>query len=149
MNNGMRAAVIEGPGRMKVEHVPLPEPGEGQVRVKLEGCGVCASNLTPWEGPDWMKFPTEPGALGNSAHGTATAAITDGVIPGLDMVRAIVLAFGKPSGAPPPGSGSAFKRLGGDFAIQNGTVRTNNLAFTSRDFDMAGRASLVVQTGIR
>jgi threonine dehydrogenase-like Zn-dependent dehydrogenase len=69
----MRAAVIEGPGRMKVDQVPLPEPGEGQVRVKLEGCGVCASNLTPWEGPEWMQFPTEPGALGHEGWGIVDA----------------------------------------------------------------------------
>ena len=78
----MRAAVIEGPGRIKVEHVPLPEPGEGQVRVKLEGCGVCASNLTPWEGPDWMKFPTEPGALGHEGWG-----VVDAVGEGVENLR--------------------------------------------------------------
>jgi threonine dehydrogenase-like Zn-dependent dehydrogenase len=65
----MRAAVLEGPGRVKVEQVELPEPGAGQVRVKLEGCGVCASNLTPWEGPEWQQFPTEPGSLGHEGWG--------------------------------------------------------------------------------
>src|SRR3954469_25324214 len=69
----MRAAVLEGPGRLKVEHVPVPEPGPGQVRIKLEGCGVCASNLTPWEGPEWMQFPTEPGALGHEGWGIIDA----------------------------------------------------------------------------
>jgi len=65
----MRAAVLEGPGRVSVREVARPEPGPGQVRVKLEGCGVCASNLTPWEGPEWMTFPTEPGALGHEGWG--------------------------------------------------------------------------------
>jgi hypothetical protein len=63
------------------------------------------------------------------------------------MVRTIVLAFGKPAGAPPAGSGSAFTHLGGDFVIQNGVVRSDNLTFASRDFDMHGRASLRVQSG--
>jgi hypothetical protein len=58
-----------------------------------------------------------------------------------------VLAFGKHSGAPPPGSGSAFTRLAGHFSIQKGVLRSNNLTFASRDFDMGGRASLVVQSG--
>jgi hypothetical protein len=31
------------------------------VRVRLEGCGVCASNLTPWEGPEWMQFRPSQG----------------------------------------------------------------------------------------
>jgi threonine dehydrogenase-like Zn-dependent dehydrogenase len=69
----MRAAVLEGPGRMKVDLVAIPEPGQGQVRVQLEGCGVCASNLTPWEGPEWMQFPTEPGALGHEGWGRIDA----------------------------------------------------------------------------
>ena len=69
----MRAAVLEGPGRVSVREVERPEPGPGQVRVKLEGCGVCASNLTPWEGPEWMQFPTEPGALGHEGWGIVDA----------------------------------------------------------------------------
>ena len=69
----MRAAVLEGPGRVSVKEVERPEPRPGQVRVRLEGCGVCASNLTPWEGPQWMTFPTEPGALGHEGWGIVDA----------------------------------------------------------------------------
>jgi len=74
----MRAAVLTGPGRISIEEVPRPEPGLGQVRVCLEGCGVCASNLTPWAGPEWMQFPTEPGALGHEGWGVVDA-LGDGV----------------------------------------------------------------------
>ena len=74
----MRAAVLTGPGRIEVERVPLPEPGPGQVRVRLEGCGVCASNLTPWAGPEWMEFPTKPGDLGHEGWGIIDA-VGDGV----------------------------------------------------------------------
>lgn len=69
----MRAAVLTGAGKLKIDDAPLPEPGRGQVRVHLHGCGVCASNLTPWEGPDWMQFPTEPGALGHEGWGEVDA----------------------------------------------------------------------------
>lgn len=69
----MRAAVLTGAGKLKIEQVPLPEPGPGEVRIRLEGCGVCASNLTPWEGPEWMHFPTEPGALGHEGWGVVDA----------------------------------------------------------------------------
>ncbi len=65
----MRAAVLTGAGKYKIEQVPLPEPGPGQVRIKLQGCGVCASNLTPWTGPGWMHFPTAPGELGHEGWG--------------------------------------------------------------------------------
>jgi threonine dehydrogenase-like Zn-dependent dehydrogenase len=69
----MRAAILTGPGQMEVREVARPEPGPGQVRLRLEGCGVCASNLTPWAGPEWMQYPTEPGALGHEAWGTVDA----------------------------------------------------------------------------
>ena len=75
----MRAAVITRPGTVRVEDVPRPEPGRGEVRIRLQGCGVCASNLTPWAGPDWMQFPTQPGALGHEGWG-----IIDAVGPEVD-----------------------------------------------------------------
>jgi threonine dehydrogenase-like Zn-dependent dehydrogenase len=74
----MRAAVLAGPGDLRLEDLARPSPGPGQVRVKLEGCGVCASNLTPWAGPEWMQFPTEPGALGHEGWGVIDA-VGDGV----------------------------------------------------------------------
>ena len=43
----MRAAVLAGPGRVRLDEVARPEPAPGQVRVRLEGCRVCASNLAP------------------------------------------------------------------------------------------------------
>src|SRR5437764_2596006 len=69
----MRAVVLTGAGKLMIQQVAVPEPGPGQVRVRLEGCGVCASNLTPWEGPEWMRFPTEPGALGHEGWGVVDA----------------------------------------------------------------------------
>jgi threonine dehydrogenase-like Zn-dependent dehydrogenase len=69
----MRAAVLAAPGQVRVEAVARPEPGPRQVRLRLEGCGVCASNLTPWAGPGWMRFPTEPGALGHEGWGVVDA----------------------------------------------------------------------------
>jgi threonine dehydrogenase-like Zn-dependent dehydrogenase len=69
----MRAAVVAAPGQVRMEDVARPSPGAGQVRVRLEGCGVCASNLTPWEGPEWMSFPLEPGALGHEGWGVVDA----------------------------------------------------------------------------
>lgn len=73
MAEAMRAAVIAAPGMVRVEQVAVPEPGPGEVRVALEGCGVCASNLEPWAGPEWMQFPTAPGALGHEGWGVIDA----------------------------------------------------------------------------
>ncbi|WP_206668077.1 MDR/zinc-dependent alcohol dehydrogenase-like family protein [Teichococcus oryzae] len=80
----MRAAVQAGPGQMQIREVARPVPGPGQVRLRLEGCGVCASNLTPWAGPDWMQFPGDPGALGHEGWGVidAVGEGVSGLAPG-------------------------------------------------------------------
>lgn len=77
----MQAAIITGPGKAIVRDQRLPDPDVGQVRLKLEGCGVCASNLAPWAGPDWMTFPTEPGGLGHEGWG-----VIDAVGPQVDSL---------------------------------------------------------------
>lgn len=69
----MQAARLTGPGQFDLVEIPIPQPGPDQVRVKLEGCGVCASNLGPWAGPEWMQFPTEPGAPGHEGWGRIDA----------------------------------------------------------------------------
>jgi uncharacterized protein involved in outer membrane biogenesis len=82
-----------------------------------------------------------------TARGTINGAVTDGTMPHLDLVRAVILAFGKPSGGPAEGSGTTFKRLAGTFALSNGTLKTENLTLESRDFDTAGRASFGLDSG--
>lgn len=69
----MDAAVMIAPRKIEIRKVAIPNPGPRQVRVCLEGCGVCASNVTPWEGPAWMNFPTVPGALGHEGWGVVDA----------------------------------------------------------------------------
>jgi uncharacterized protein involved in outer membrane biogenesis len=86
-------------------------------------------------------------ALMRTARGTINAVVSDGTLPRLDLVRTVVLAFGKPTGAPAEGQGTAFDRLGGTFALSNGTLRTENLALASRDFDTVGRGSLAIESG--
>ena len=69
----MRAAVIAEPRRAEVQNVPAPEPAADQVLVRLEGCGVCASNIPPWEGKPWFNYPMSPGALGHESWGRVEA----------------------------------------------------------------------------
>ncbi len=80
----LHAARITGAGTADVVTLALPVPGPGEVRVALEGCGVCASNLGPWAGPEWMEFPTGPGAPGHEGWGVVDAVgagVTD-IAPG-------------------------------------------------------------------
>ncbi len=69
----MKAAQVVEPRRIEVVDAPVPDPQEGEVRVKVEGCGVCASNVPPFEGREWFKYPMGPGDLGHEAWGVVDA----------------------------------------------------------------------------
>ncbi|MBV8519590.1 MAG: zinc-binding dehydrogenase [Acidobacteria bacterium] len=64
----MKAASIS-PRSVTLVDVGPPEPGSAQVRIRLEGCGVCASNLAVWEGRPWFTYPLDPGAPGHEGWG--------------------------------------------------------------------------------
>lgn len=66
------------PGIIEMSRVPVPRPGPGELRVRLEGCGVCASNLGPWAGNEWMSYPGEAGGLGHEGWGIVDC-VGDGV----------------------------------------------------------------------
>jgi len=72
-NRTMQAAVVTAPQRAEMVEIPAPEPKEGEVRVRLEGCGVCGSNLAPWEGRPWFEYPLAPGELGHEGWGRVEA----------------------------------------------------------------------------
>ncbi|MBD3240287.1 MAG: zinc-binding dehydrogenase [Chitinivibrionales bacterium] len=74
----MRSVVIEEPRRTAVHEVAVPRPARGQLRVKVQGCGVCGSNLPVWEGKPWFSYPFAPGAPGHEGWGTVDA-IGEGV----------------------------------------------------------------------
>jgi hypothetical protein len=59
----------------------------------------------------------------------------------------VILAFGKPTGDRPAGSGEAFTRIAATLAIDGPDIATKDLDFESRDFDMTGegRFSLASQ----
>jgi threonine dehydrogenase-like Zn-dependent dehydrogenase len=65
----MRAGIVDRPGRTSTTTVRRPEPGEGELLIRVEGCGVCGSSLPFWEGRDWFSYPGEPGAPGHEAWG--------------------------------------------------------------------------------
>jgi len=42
----MRAAFFERAGRVVVREVPVPEPGDGDVRLRVRACGICGSDVS-------------------------------------------------------------------------------------------------------
>jgi threonine dehydrogenase-like Zn-dependent dehydrogenase len=71
--NFMRAAVLKAPRCFELVETPIPEPAENEVCVRIEGCGICGSNLPAWEGRPWFNYPWEAGAPGHEAWGRVEA----------------------------------------------------------------------------
>jgi threonine dehydrogenase-like Zn-dependent dehydrogenase len=65
----MRAAVIIAPKKIQIREVTLPEPSADEVRIRMQGCGLCGSDLPVWEGRDWFDYPRMPGAPGHEGYG--------------------------------------------------------------------------------
>ena len=70
----MKAALTYGPFDIRVEDIPEPTPGPGQVKVKIAYCGICGSDPEIYEGtfgllkaPWW---PPAPFPTGHEASGT-------------------------------------------------------------------------------
>lgn len=69
----MKAAVLHAFGTpLQIEEVPVKEPGENQVLVKVITCGVCHTDLHACEG-DWPVKPKLPLIPGHEAVGYVVA----------------------------------------------------------------------------
>ncbi len=71
MAETMPAVLCHGPEDYRMEEVPVPEPGPGEALVKVEACGICASDLKCYHGaakfwgdanrPAWAETEVIPG----------------------------------------------------------------------------------------
>ena len=81
----------------------------------------------------------------HSVRGTGTAAIVDGSIKRLHLVRTVILFFGRP--APDAGESSdRFDRIDARFSLANRVVNAEALSLTSPDADMTGAGTLNLAT---
>ena len=69
----MRSATLLEPRRFEVDSMETPAPGEGEVLLKVRGCGVCGSDMGPWKGIQGLEYPMKPGAPGHEVFGTVQA----------------------------------------------------------------------------
>ncbi|MEZ0485061.1 zinc-dependent alcohol dehydrogenase [Fibrella aquatica] len=54
----MKAAFLESPHQIRIQDIPIPEPGTGEVRVKLAMVGVCGSDVHLFLGHRLLEKPT-------------------------------------------------------------------------------------------
>ena len=65
----MRAAVVHAFDQaLRIEDRPVPEPGPGQVVVRMETCGICHTDIHAAHG-DWPIKPTPPFVPGHEGVG--------------------------------------------------------------------------------
>lgn len=61
MANTYKAMAATAPGVLTLVERPLPTPGAGQVRLRVEACGVCHSDSATVGGSGWVTLPRVPG----------------------------------------------------------------------------------------
>jgi L-iditol 2-dehydrogenase len=84
----MRAVVVERPGAAALQRVPKPEPGRGEVLVRVAAAGICGSDVEVLEGrrpPAYVRYPIIPG----HEWAGVVEAIGPGVA-GIDVGAAVV-----------------------------------------------------------
>src|SRR5207302_623946 len=71
----VRAGVYHAADDIRIEHVPEPAPGPGELVVELAACGVCGTDLM-----DWYTATKAPAVLGHEPVGVVVA--TGGAMDG-------------------------------------------------------------------
>lgn len=71
----MSAAVLETYGApLQQRKVPVPQPGPGQILIKLKACGVCHSDVHIWKGH--VRPPSDPAPFIPGHEGVGTVVAT-------------------------------------------------------------------------
>jgi D-arabinose 1-dehydrogenase-like Zn-dependent alcohol dehydrogenase len=108
----MRVALLPAVGApLEIVERPVPEPGRGEARVRIEACGVCGSDLFLQKGGFGAeKLPVVPG------H--EAAGVVDALGPGAGCVRVgdqvAIYYISNTPGAPRPNLGPDVRRMGVD-----------------------------------
>jgi S-(hydroxymethyl)glutathione dehydrogenase/alcohol dehydrogenase len=146
--NFMRAAVLESaPGGLHIEEIPIPEPGRGEILVRVAACGVCHTDLHVMKAE--VAFPI-PAVMGHEISGTV-AALGPGV-KGPAVGTKVVSAFIMPCGFCAP-CGAGRDDLCDSFFAMNrlkGTLYDGTTRLRRRDgspiamYSMAGLAEYAV-----
>jgi L-iditol 2-dehydrogenase len=65
----MRAGVYREKGIVRVEEVPVPEVGQGEVLIKVAACGICGTDIKKI----YQRYVEPPQILGHEVAGTVVA----------------------------------------------------------------------------
>ncbi len=79
-------------------------------------------------------------------RGVGEVTLSKGTIRNLDVVRTVVLFFGRPASDRPPANGEGYQSIGATFALADQSVRSDDLTLHSSDFDVFARGTLALST---
>lgn len=114
----MWAAILKPPGRVSLERVEKPEPGPGEVLLRVEACALCGTDKRVLAGEKPVAVPI----IGHEIAGTVAA-----VGPGVTVAPSVAVGPGGFGTGPDGGSGDEGKgraigeegvRMGGRYAVQ-------------------------------
>jgi L-iditol 2-dehydrogenase len=96
----MRALILHGPDDVRLEEVPVPQPGPGEVVLQVTRALTCATDAKMLRQGHHPALPPPPAPLGHEACGVVVA-IGDGV-DGVREGDTVVVANSAPCGECPP-----------------------------------------------
>lgn len=138
----IRAAVMQGLHKpLRVERLPDPEPGEGELLVRVGRCGICGSDLHMTEDPAFGRgagdvlgheFAGEVVALGKNSEGVSLGDLVS-VIPLASCGRCEPCLAGEPAWC------AGFGLQGGGYA-EIATTRPNQCVLLPRSASLADGA---------
>ncbi|TDH25250.1 L-iditol 2-dehydrogenase [Segetibacter sp. 3557_3] len=73
----MIAAVLEKPKTFIIKETAIPNISNDEIKIRVEGCGICASSIPVWEGREWFNYPMEGGSPGHEGWGIVEEAGTE------------------------------------------------------------------------
>ena len=82
----------------------------------------------------------------STARGKGEAVISHGEIQGLELVRAVVLFFGRTATDASTSNGGRFDRISASFILGDGVLRSDDLTLRSPDVDVAAAGTLGLKT---
>jgi len=96
----VKAQVFYGPGDLRYEEVPVPEPGPGEVLLRVEAALTCGTDVKTLRRGHPVMIPKLPTVFGHELAGTV-AAVGSGV-SGVRVGERAVAANSAPCGDCPP-----------------------------------------------
>jgi threonine dehydrogenase-like Zn-dependent dehydrogenase len=67
--NSQKVAVLDAPRSISIKHALIPEPGDGEVRIKIKYVGICGSDIETYRGTRKPEFVSTPARLGHEVAG--------------------------------------------------------------------------------